>query len=176
MPLKFARPTNFVLSSSTHHQQQPHISFLPSHMLFSTRIEPPKFPYSPPSSVLLSPLTECQGSPPSESDDFCSACKGAGEFVCCDNCTRVFHFLCCDPPLQEPPLGSFLCYECDARLKASETPAGVESFTLLGPLFKQLETTNTRSFALPSHIRDFYDNIAARDDGSYAEETKRFPL
>ena len=57
----------------------------------------PKYPPSPPLSVLSSPLTERQNSPASESEDICAACKGAGEFVCCEGCPRVFHLLCCDP-------------------------------------------------------------------------------
>lgn len=134
-----------------------------------------KFPISPPSSTLSPPLTPCQGSPPSESDDLCSACKGAGEFVCCDNCPRVFHFLCCDPPGLEAPSGSFLCNECTAKLKPADE-SDVETHTLLGPLFKQLESINPRAFALPLDIQGRFENVAPRPDGSYSEETKKFPL
>lgn len=144
-------------------------------MLTTQHITVPKFPFSPPSSIISSPLTSCQGSPPSESDDFCSACKGAGEFVCCDNCTRVYHFLCCDPPRQEPPTGSFLCHDCNVKLRPSEA-SSAESFTVLGPLLKQLESTNTRSFALPKDVQRFFENVSSRKDGSYHEEIKKFPL
>ncbi|KAF2687704.1 hypothetical protein K458DRAFT_440516 [Lentithecium fluviatile CBS 122367] len=123
----------------------------------------------------LGPDDNDPGSPPSESDDLCSACKGAGEFVCCDNCPRVFHFLCCDPPRLDAPQGSFLCHECTAKLKPAEEPA-VESYPSLGPLFKSLESINARAFALPAEIRDRFENVAARPDGSYAEESKKFPL
>ncbi|KAF2012055.1 hypothetical protein BU24DRAFT_435490 [Aaosphaeria arxii CBS 175.79] len=112
---------------------------------------------------------------PQDSDDFCAACKGAGEFVCCDGCPRVFHYLCCDPPRVEPPDGSFLCYECSPKVKhVDDSP--IENFTILGPLFKRLENTNARSFALPKEIQIFFDGVTARDDGSYYEEIKKFPL
>ncbi|KAF1963283.1 hypothetical protein CC80DRAFT_511666 [Byssothecium circinans] len=116
-------------------------------------------------------------SPPSESDDLCSACKGAGEFVICDHCPRVFHFLCCDPPMLEAPTGSFSCFECSAKLKpAEETATEFLNFAPLAPLFKSLESINTRAFALPTEVQNFYENVAARADGSYMEETKKFPL
>ncbi|CAI6334970.1 unnamed protein product [Periconia digitata] len=114
-------------------------------------------------------------SPPSETDDLCSACKGAGEFVICDHCPRVFHFLCCDPPMLEAPTGHFSCYECSSKLKHVEEPA-VDSYPALGPLFKSLESINTRAFALPSSIQNHFENVSARLDGSYVEETKKFPL
>lgn len=177
MPLKFPlHPTTSSLpppqhNSSTTFHHFPH----PSHMIFTTTIPPLKFPYSPPSSTLSPPLTPCQSSPPSESDDLCSACKGAGEFVCCDNCPRVFHFLCCDPPRLDAPTGSFLCHDCSAKLKPAEEPA-VDSHHVLGPLFRSLESTNTRAFALPFEIQNRFENVAARPDGSYFEETKKFPL
>jgi hypothetical protein len=121
-------------------------------------------------------LTDSQASPPSESDDFCSACKGAGEFVCCDTCPRVYHFLCCDPPRLEPPLGSFFCYECSEKAPPAADAPAADSFTLFGPLIKKLDVTNPRAFALPLDIQDYFEGVSARDDGSYSEEVKKFPL
>ncbi|KAF2268453.1 hypothetical protein CC78DRAFT_529903 [Lojkania enalia] len=123
----------------------------------------------------LGPDDNAQGSPPSESDDWCAACKGAGEFVCCEGCPRVFHFLCLDPPRDDAPEGSFLCYECTVRFKASEEHVS-RAFTPLGPLFKQLESTNTRAFALPPNIQNYFENVEAKPDGSYFEKTRKFPL
>jgi len=174
-----APPNHMIFLSSTttqtinHNHNHFSFPFPSSHMILTTTFPSLKFPYSPPSSTLSPPLTPCQGSPPSESDDLCSACKGAGEFVCCDNCPRVFHFLCCDPPRLDAPPGSFLCNECTAKLKPAEE---VEPYSLLGPLFKSLESINPRAFALPQDIRDRFENVAARPDGSYSEETKKFPL
>jgi|TARA_R110002003_G_scaffold104_38_gene8528 hypothetical protein len=143
-------------------------------MLLNTNFTPLKLPISPPLSVLSSPLTECQNSPQSESDDFCSACKGAGEFVCCENCPRVFHLLCCDPPRVDVPEGAFFCHECRAKGPRDESVA--ESYPSLGPLFKNLERINARAFALPHEIQILFEGVTARSDGSYFEEIKKFPL
>jgi len=145
----------------------------PSQMLLTTNFTPLKLPISPPLSVLSSPLIECQNSPQSESDDLCSACKGAGEFVCCEGCPRVFHLLCCDPPRVDVPEDEFYCYECKAK---SATDASVESYPSLGPLFKAIERTNPRAFALPVEIQTLFEGVSARADGSYFEEVKKFPL
>lgn len=174
MPLKF--PLHPTTSSFFHHPIHRHpspIFSLITPMGFPKPISTLKYPYSPPSSTLSPPLTPCQDSPPQESDDLCSACKGAGEFVCCDNCPRVFHFLCCDPPRLDAPTGSFLCHECTAKLKPSDD-SPVES--CLGPLFKSLESVNPRAFALPLDIQTHFENVAARPDGSYYEDIKKFPL
>ncbi|KAF2853978.1 hypothetical protein T440DRAFT_515460 [Plenodomus tracheiphilus IPT5] len=114
-------------------------------------------------------------SPQSESDDFCAACRGAGEFVCCENCPRVFHLLCCDPPRTQVPDGAFYCFECNAKLPASDESAA-ESYPSLGPLFKSLDRINPRAFALPSAIQTHFEGISARPDGSYYEEGKKFAL
>lgn len=171
-----ATPNHIIRSFSTHPSTTILIFLTSSQMLLKMHITVPKFPYSPPISVINSPLTCYQDSPPSESDDFCSACKGAGEFVCCETCPRVFHFLCCDPPRINAPEGSFYCHVCESKLRAAEAPALESSFLLLGPLFKQLESTNPRSFALPSNVQGYFENVSARDDGSYFEEVKKFPL
>ncbi|KAF2631650.1 hypothetical protein BU25DRAFT_428541 [Macroventuria anomochaeta] len=123
----------------------------------------------------LGPDDNDPNSPASESDDLCSACRGAGEFVCCEGCPRVFHLLCCDPPRVQVPEGSFYCYECTARLSQPGEPAA-ESHPSLGPLFEVLEKTNPRAFALPQEIQNHFEDVSARGDGSYFEEIKKFPL
>lgn len=132
----------------------------------------PKYPPSPPLSVVSSPLTDRQKSPASESDDFCSACRGAGEFVCCEGCPRVFHLLCCDPPRLQVPEGSFYCYGC----RSSPPEEAAETIAGLGPLFTLLEKTNPRAFALPQDVQIHFEDVSARGDGSYFEEIKKFPL
>ena len=144
-------------------------------MRIDTKTTPLQFPYSPPNSILSSPLTECQNSPQSESDDLCSACRGAGEFVCCEGCPRVFHLLCCDPPRVQVPEGSFYCYECTSRLSVADETAA-DTYPSLGLLFKALERTNPRAFALPQEVQNHFEDVSARGDGSYFEEIKKFPL
>ena len=145
----------------------------PTQMLFTRSLTPLKLPISPPLSVLSSPLTDCQNSLSSDSDDFCSACKGAGEFVCCETCPRVFHLLCCDPPRAEVPEDAFYCYECRPK---SATEESTEAHLNLGPIFKTLERTNPRAFALPHDIQHEFEGVSAKADGSYFEEVKKFPL
>ncbi|CBY02180.1 hypothetical protein LEMA_P009670.1 [Plenodomus lingam JN3] len=123
----------------------------------------------------LGPDDNDPNSPQSESDDFCAACRGAGEFVCCENCPRVFHLLCCDPPRTQVPDGAFYCYECNAKLPVSEESAA-ETYPSLGPLFKSLDRINPRAFALPSEIQTYFEGISARPDGSYFEDVKKFAL
>jgi hypothetical protein len=144
-------------------------------MILTTKLPPLNLPISPPLSVLSSPLTECQNSPGSESDDFCSGCRGTGEFVCCEGCPRVFHLLCCDPPRVDVPEGSFFCYECTAKSTAPEDSAA-ESYPSLGPLFKALERINPRAFALPRDTQNAFEGVSARADGSYSEELKKITL
>ncbi|ORY13294.1 hypothetical protein BCR34DRAFT_481188 [Clohesyomyces aquaticus] len=122
----------------------------------------------------LGPDDNEPSSPLTDNDDYCAACKGTGEFLCCDGCPRSFHFLCCDPPRIDAPEGSFYCQECEARQKRVDD--STEVFSPLSPLFKKLEATNTRSFALPAEIQNFFDGVAAREDGSYSEVVKKFPL
>ncbi|KAH7551472.1 hypothetical protein BM1_09788 [Bipolaris maydis] len=122
----------------------------------------------------LGPDDNDPNSPQSESDDFCSACRGAGEFVCCENCPRVFHLLCCDPPRTQVPDGAFYCYECNAKFGAPDDSE--ETHPSLGPLFDKLERTNPRAFALPQDIQNNFEGVSARPDGSYFEEVKKFPL
>ncbi|KAJ4383349.1 hypothetical protein N0V86_001396 [Didymella sp. IMI 355093] len=143
-------------------------------MGFDKKLALPKYPPSPPLSVLSSPLTERQNSPASESEDFCSACKGQGEFLCCEGCPRVFHLLCCDPPRVEVPDGSFYCHECAGSSPRDE--AATERFVDLGPLFSELGKTNPRAFTLPKEIQDNFEGVTTRGDGSYFEEVKKFPL
>jgi len=161
------------------HHTRPSTAFTlfhrPAQMLFAADINLLKFPYSPPLSVASSPLIECQNSPQSESDDFCSACRGAGEFVCCETCPRVYHLLCCDPPRTHVPDGAFYCYDCNAKHSASDEPAA-KSYLSLGPLFKSLDRINPRAFALPHEIQTFFEGVSARPDGSYFEDVKKFAL
>eukprot|EP00743_Colponemidia_sp_Colp-15_P009048 GILK01009873.1.p1 GENE.GILK01009873.1~~GILK01009873.1.p1 ORF type:complete len:1268 (+),score=334.16 GILK01009873.1:244-3804(+) len=42
----------------------------------------------------------------------CQTCGKGGELLCCDSCTLVFHLGCLDPPLTDPPSGSWSCPFC----------------------------------------------------------------
>lgn len=52
-------------------------------------------------------------------NDFCDACHGKGQFLCCEGgCLRSFHFTCLDPPveLDDLPDESWYCKSCRADL------------------------------------------------------------
>jgi hypothetical protein len=77
--------------------------------------------------------------------------------------------------LLAPPDEEFLCHECETKVKQANEPT-FDGFTVLRPLFKQLDFTNTQSFALPSDVQNYFEGVSARKDGSYGEEVKKFPL
>ncbi|KAH7409962.1 hypothetical protein DE146DRAFT_775188 [Phaeosphaeria sp. MPI-PUGE-AT-0046c] len=58
----------------------------------------------------------------------------------------------------------------------SSADEAADSYVSLGPLFKSLERTNPRAFALPQTIQGLFEGVSARADGSYSEEVKKFPL
>ena len=55
--------------------------------------------------------------------DYCDACNGKGEFVCCDGgCLRSFHLTCLEPPLDidQVPEDSWYCKACRAEIVSRE--------------------------------------------------------
>lgn len=51
----------------------------------------------------------------------CKSCNKCGKsenddaILFCDNCDRGFHLYCLDPPIEEPPKGSWLCRHCSKK-------------------------------------------------------------
>ena len=43
----------------------------------------------------------------------CERCKGYGELLCCDICTKMYHLRCVDG-LEVVPDGNWFCEECDS--------------------------------------------------------------
>lgn len=64
-------------------------------------------------------------------DDFCSACNGGGEVVCCDGCKRCYHAHCHAPPISDAVLqsdDSWYCHICiEGQRLATEDPTLAES-------------------------------------------------
>ncbi|KAL1961140.1 hypothetical protein VTO42DRAFT_3085 [Malbranchea cinnamomea] len=96
--------------------------------------------------------------------DFCRACNGRGELLCCDGCVDSYHFTCLDPPMdpKSPPEGDWYCPVCTKK----------------GPwsaLVNILENTPTKAFELPPDVRDFFKDTAVGERGAYqhlADERK----
>lgn len=55
--------------------------------------------------------------------DYCDACGGKGQFLCCEGgCLRSFHFTCLEPPLEleeVPEDESWFCKACRAAAVGS---------------------------------------------------------
>ena len=97
--------------------------------------------------------------------DYCDACSGNGELLCCDGCPRSFHFHCLDPPLDKEPDGEWLCPECVADA-GNELP---QVTGLLGPIIRQVQRMNPRSYALPDGIRNYFEGVRTGEGGEYEE-------
>jgi hypothetical protein len=103
-----------------------------------------------------------------DNDDYCCACGGSGELMCCDGCTRSLHFLCVDPPMREGdsvPEGEWFCKTCaTARNPHAESERG-----LFGHLKSNLEKKNPSSFHLPKNVREYFVNVKTGPEGEYDE-------
>lgn len=62
--------------------------------------------------------------------DYCDACGGKGQFLCCEGgCLRSFHFTCLEPPLEleeVPEDESWFCKACRAAAVGLFDPARCE--------------------------------------------------
>jgi hypothetical protein len=101
-----------------------------------------------------------------DNDDYCSACGGSGELLCCDGCDRSFHFTCLDPPVDSENLPeTWFCYDCAAkRNPPMKLPRG-----LFSSLFQNLEKKNPVAYNLPVEIREYFEGVKTGDEGEYEE-------
>ncbi|KAL9112614.1 MAG: hypothetical protein Q9227_003185 [Pyrenula ochraceoflavens] len=104
-----------------------------------------------------------------ENNDFCGACGGNGELLCCDGCPNSFHFSCADPPInpKQPPEGEWFCSACQARNSRRNRPE--EANRLFKDLFPPLANANPKSFALPSWLRSYHEGVTTGEQGEYVE-------
>lgn len=102
-----------------------------------------------------------------ENVDYCTACGGNGELLCCDGCTRSFHFKCLDPPMDpnQPPDGEWFCYMCEARKDPQIRPAR----GLFAELAHRLAKQNPIAFSLPNSIREYFEGVKTGEEGEYEE-------
>jgi len=102
-----------------------------------------------------------------ENDDYCAACGGNGDLVCCDGCTRSFHFKCVDPPMVEGSLpDAWFCNQCQYRIQPARREASPHSF---GVLLESLESKNPSAFHLPKDIREYFEGVRTGSEGEYEE-------
>ncbi|KAI1310822.1 hypothetical protein EDD11_003637 [Mortierella claussenii] len=108
-------------------------------------------------------------------NDYCEACMGLGEFICCDSCPKAFHFSCCQPPMDPLDLpDEWNCNECHAAkdfLRTSvhdlQSPPQPSKPGVFKQLLDNINRANPKAFALPSEIRSFFKGVVANSDGDY---------
>ncbi|MCJ1402431.1 hypothetical protein MMC11_005651 [Xylographa trunciseda] len=104
-----------------------------------------------------------------DNNDYCNACGGSGQLLCCDGCIRSFHFKCLDPPMnpRNPPEGEWYCHVCVAeRVPPTRRPRGIFS-SLMG----NIENHNPIAFNLPLDVRHAYEGVKTGEDGEYVDTT-----
>lgn len=99
-------------------------------------------------------------------NDYCEACSGLGEFICCDSCPKAFHFSCCQPPIDPMALpDEWNCKECHAiKYPPKPNPKGI-----FKQLLDNINKTSPKAFALPSDIKSFFKGVVANSDGEYED-------
>lgn len=105
-----------------------------------------------------------------DNDDFCSACGGNGEIVCCDGCTRAFHQLCHDPFIPYSVLSDedeeWYCWDCSIKrdpglVKQHKGPWGA--------LMTALDKKHAVSYRLPKKTREYFEGVKTGPDGEYED-------
>ncbi|OHE95475.1 PHD-finger domain-containing protein [Colletotrichum orchidophilum] len=101
-----------------------------------------------------------------ENDDYCSACSGVGELVCCENCSRSFHFECVDLGLGDTLPEEWFCNVCFSSRYPTRVPEHKGPF---GGLMNTLEKTNPRAYKLPQGVRVYFESVKVGPEGEYED-------
>ncbi|KAI8275429.1 hypothetical protein K4K56_001388 [Colletotrichum sp. SAR 10_98] len=101
-----------------------------------------------------------------ENDDYCSACGGVGELVCCENCSRSFHFECVDLGLGDTLPEEWFCNVCFSTRYPTRVPEHKGPF---GGLLNGLEKTNPRAFKLPRPVQLYFEGVKIGPEGEYED-------
>lgn len=100
-----------------------------------------------------------------ENDDYCAACSGNGDLICCDSCSKSFHFECVDLVGSAELPDDWFCNDCIYK-RAAQRPDHKGPF---GPLLNMLEKTIPRAFSLPKKVQAYFEDIKAGVNGEYEE-------
>ncbi|GKT46676.1 uncharacterized protein ColSpa_06857 [Colletotrichum spaethianum] len=101
-----------------------------------------------------------------ENDDYCSACGGVGELVCCENCSRSFHFECVDLGLGDTLPEEWFCNVCFSNRYPTRVPEHKGPF---GGLLNSLEKTNPQAFKLPQRVQVYFEGVKVGPEGEYED-------
>ena len=100
-----------------------------------------------------------------ENDDYCSACGGNGDLICCDSCSKSFHFECVDLVGSAELPDDWFCNDCVFK----RSPERADHRGPFGPLLNLLEKTIPRAFSLPKKVQVYFDDIKPGVNGEYEE-------
>nr|XP_036578213.1 PHD-finger domain-containing protein [Colletotrichum truncatum]KAF6785414.1 PHD-finger domain-containing protein [Colletotrichum truncatum] len=101
-----------------------------------------------------------------ENDDYCSACSGVGDLVCCENCSRSFHFECVDLGLGDTLPEEWFCNVCFSNRYPTRVPEHKGPF---GGLLNSLEKTNPQAFKLPHRVQLYFEGVKIGAEGEYED-------
>lgn len=108
-----------------------------------------------------------------ENNDFCSACGGNGDLVCCDGCVRSFHFKCVDPPMASSTATDddepWFCNHCQAKQQGSGSDFDYRNATPFTWMQALLDRKNPSAYQLPEAIRGYFTDVNTGADGEYEE-------
>lgn len=108
-----------------------------------------------------------------DNNEFCSACGGNGDLVCCDGCVRSFHFKCVDPPMMvenESDDEPWFCNQCQSKQDESHPPWFWHSHpSVFDQMQFWLNKRNPSSYHLPQDIREYFTDVKTGADGEYEE-------
>ncbi|CAA90494.1 Clr6 histone deacetylase associated PHD-finger protein Cph2 [Schizosaccharomyces pombe] len=114
-------------------------------------------------------------------NDYCSACHGPGNFLCCETCPNSFHFTCIDPPIEEKnlPDDAWYCNECKHHSlyneldEQEELESNVKEEGTMVDVWMQLctyiDSHNPIQFHLPHSISSFFRGVGSGVMGEYIE-------
>lgn len=114
--------------------------------------------------------------PVDHNEDFCSACGGIGNFLCCEGCPKSFHLECLNPPLEEDelPEGDWFCNHCIIR-KLKEQHIKLPTVNgIFGKLIINMKKKNPRKFDLPSGIWQRFEGVSKGKYGEFSVENEYY--
>ncbi|GAA5862295.1 hypothetical protein JCM3774_004854 [Rhodotorula dairenensis] len=107
--------------------------------------------------------------------DYCDACGGKGQFLCCEGgCLRSFHFTCLEPPLELEEVPEDESWFCKACRAAAHPPARPRA-GFFSELIYKVETENPKQFALPNELKNFFRNVAVGTNGEFIDSFEHRP-
>lgn len=110
-------------------------------------------------------------------NDFCNACGGTGDLLCCETCVRSFHFSCIDPPVmdvKEIEEEEWSCRACKPLVPTEDDRKKFEE-TFFEPLIMASMGQNASAFQLPVNLREMFAHVDFTRYGEFLDEASKTP-